>query len=92
MNDVIFCSHKPQLIFVVLTLAYDLKDRVVGPSMIYLVSNINKYHVNSCKCHWSIPIKQCVNNSIKVVKGLLKDEDIQLREVKSTEKQPLPNG
>ena len=33
-----------------------------------------------------------VKNAIKTVEGLLKDDDKQLRKVKSAVKKPLPNG
>ena len=60
--------------------------------MIYLGTEIKKYKFNSGKSRWSMPSTHYVNNSIKMVKGLLKYEDSQLIKFRSAGKNPLTNG
>ena len=91
MDNVLCCSHNPQLIIYVLALSYDIKDGSVGPPTIYLGVEINKYQVKSGKSHWITLSTQYVNNTINTAEVLLKDEDRQLIKFKLAEKQPLPN-
>ena len=92
VDDVLYFLHNPQLIMDALALTYDMKDKSVGPSNIYLGAKIKKYYVRSGKSHWRMSITQYVKNPIKIVEGLLKDDYRQLRKVKSAGKQPLTNG
>ena len=45
----------------------------------------------SGKSHWSMSITCYMKNAIKTVEGMLKDDNIQLRKVKLTGKQPFPD-
>ena len=92
MDDILCCSHNPLLIIDVLALTYDLKNKLVVLSTIYLGDDINKYQVKSDKSHWSILSTRYLKNLIKTVEELLKDEDVQLRKFKFDGRQPLMNG
>ena len=43
VDDVLYFLHNPQLIMDALALTYDMKDKSVGPSNIYLGAKIKKY-------------------------------------------------
>ena len=76
----------------VLELTYDLKNKLVVLSTIYLGDDINKYQVKSDKSHWSILSTRYLKNLIKTVEELLKDEDVPLRKFKLDGNQLLLNG
>ena len=92
MGDILWCSHNTQLIIDALDLTYDLKDRLVGPPDIYLGPEMKKYQVSSGKSHWGMSSTQYVKNAIKTEKEMLKDVEREFSKVKSSGKQPLPNG
>ena len=72
-------------------LMYYLKYGSVGTPKGYLGAEIKKYQVRCGKYHWTMPITQCMKNTIKTIELLLKDEVKQLRKFKSAEKQPFLN-
>ena len=67
VDDSLCCSHNHRLIMDVLTLLYDLKDRLLGPPMIYFGTEIKKYQVNSAKSHWIMPDENYVKNVINTI-------------------------
>ena len=71
VEDVLACSHSPQEILDALALMYDLKEGSVGPPMIYLGAEINKYQVKSGKEHYRISSTRYVKNAIKMVDNLM---------------------
>ena len=54
VDDAVCCSRNPKVIMYVIDLNYDLKEGLVGPSMIYLGTKIKKYEVKTGTSHWSI--------------------------------------
>ena len=85
VDCVLCCSHNPQMIMDAVALMYYLKYRSVGTPKGYLGAEIKKYQVRCGKYHWSMPITQYMKNTIKTIEVLLKDEDRQLRKVKTAE-------
>ena len=67
MDGIICCLKNPQLVMDALYFTYDLKYGLVGPPMIYLVTEINKYQVRTGKSHWSMLSTQYVKNLIKTL-------------------------
>ena len=51
VDDILCCSHNPQLIMNAPDFMYDLKDGSMGPPTIYLGAEIKKYQVKSGKSH-----------------------------------------
>eukprot|EP00978_Attheya_sp_CCMP212_P007584 scaffold17519_cov78-Attheya_sp.AAC.2 len=67
---------------------YDLKDTVQVPEM-YLGADISKWKVPDKRECWCSSGKSYIMNSLKLVKGLLATEDLQLPAAKKCNK-PMP--
>ena len=78
---VLHLHHDPDTFMNLLSEAYGLKDDSVGESDRYLSTNIEKVHLNDVSVAWSMTSRECVTNSIQMLKDTLARDGAQLLKI-----------
>ena len=91
VDDILVFSKQPKAIMDDLDKFYELKPGSVKEPEIYLGANFEKMQLPDGHVEWGMSSKSYVKNAIKVIEGLLIEDDPDAK-LKTTAKSPFPNG
>ena len=91
VDDILVFSKQPKAIMDDLGKFYELKPGSVKEPEIYLGANFEKMQLPDGHVEWGMSSKSYVKNAIKVIEGLLIEDDPDAK-LKTTAKSPFPSG
>jgi hypothetical protein len=91
VDDILVFAKEPRKIMSSIGECYELKPESVNEPDIYLGANMEKVQLPNGKTEWAMSPKNYIKNAIKVVETMLVEDDDEMK-LKSTAKNPFPNG
>jgi hypothetical protein len=91
VDDILIFAKEPRKVMSVIGECYELKPESVKEPDIYLGANMEKVQLPNGKTEWAMSPKNYIKNAIKVVETMLVEDGDEMK-LKSTAKNPFPNG
>jgi hypothetical protein len=91
VDDILVFAQDPQKIMIAIGECYELKPESVKEPDIYLGANMEKVQLPNGKTEWAMSPRTYIKSAIKVVETMLVEDGDEMK-LKSTAKNPFPNG